>query len=184
MFPASPGSISWRRAIFRGAAPQLGVSRSGYTGEDGFEMSLPAEAARRPRRPLLLEDEVEPIGLGARDSLRLEAGLCLYGHDIDTTTSPVEAGLVWSISRRRREAGRFSRRRARPARTGRRRDPPARRPGPRGQGAGARGRGNHRCGRRGHRQGHVGRLRAFARTARRHGLCSARIRARGNRPST
>ncbi|WP_298354518.1 glycine cleavage system aminomethyltransferase GcvT [Rhodoblastus sp.] len=92
--------FSWRGA-------ELGVSRSGYTGEDGFEISLSAEAARPLADLLLLEDDVQPIGLGARDSLRLEAGLCLYGHDIDTTTSPVEAGLVWSISRRRREQGGF-----------------------------------------------------------------------------
>ena len=91
--------------IWRGA--QLGVSRSGYTGEDGFEISLPADAARSLADLLLLEDDVEPIGLGARDSLRLEAGLCLYGHDIDRTTSPIEAGLVWSMSRRRREQGGF-----------------------------------------------------------------------------
>jgi len=83
------------------------VTRSGYTGEDGFEISLPAAAAAALARRLLSEPEVKPIGLGARDSLRLEAGLCLYGHDIDRTTSPVEAGLVWSIGRRRREEGGF-----------------------------------------------------------------------------
>jgi len=83
------------------------VTRSGYTGEDGFELSLPAEAAERLARRLLAEPEVKPIGLGARDSLRLEAGLCLYGHDIDPTTTPVEAGLTWSIGRRRREQGGF-----------------------------------------------------------------------------
>jgi aminomethyltransferase len=83
------------------------VSRSGYTGEDGFEISLPSEAAERLARRLLAEPEVAPIGLGARDSLRLEAGLCLYGHDIDETTSPVEAGLAWSIGARRRASGGF-----------------------------------------------------------------------------
>ena len=83
------------------------VTRSGYTGEDGFEISLPAEAAAALARRLLAEPEVKPIGLGARDSLRLEAGLCLYGHDIDRTTTPVEAGLAWSIGRRRREEGGF-----------------------------------------------------------------------------
>ncbi len=93
-------SFSWRGA-------EIGVSRSGYTGEDGFEISLSAEAARPLADLLLLEDDVEPIGLGARDSLRLEAGLCLYGHDIDETTSPIEAGLAWSISKRRREQGGF-----------------------------------------------------------------------------
>jgi aminomethyltransferase len=83
------------------------VSRSGYTGEDGFEISLPAECALDLARRLLAEPEVRPIGLGARDSLRLEAGLCLYGSDIDETTTPVEAALVWSISKRRREQGGF-----------------------------------------------------------------------------
>jgi glycine cleavage system T protein (aminomethyltransferase) len=95
------------QAFFSWRGFEIGVSRSGYTGEDGFEISLAAEAARPFADLLLLEDDVEPIGLGARDSLRLEAGLCLYGHDIDTTTSPVEAGLAWSISKRRREEGGF-----------------------------------------------------------------------------
>jgi aminomethyltransferase len=85
----------------------LNVSRSGYTGEDGFEISVPAAAAPDFAQELLDEADVRPIGLGARDSLRLEAGLCLYGHDIDNTTGPVEAGLSWSISKRRREAGGF-----------------------------------------------------------------------------
>src|SRR5579863_3742712 len=83
------------------------VSRSGYTGEDGFEISVPAEAAERLAKDLLADNSVLPIGLGARDSLRLEAGLCLYGHDIDETTSPVEAGLLWSIPKRRRIEGGF-----------------------------------------------------------------------------
>jgi aminomethyltransferase len=78
------------------------ASRSGYTGEDGFEISVPAEAAARVATLLLAQPGVMPIGLGARDSLRLEAGLCLYGNDIDETTSPVEAALVWSIGKRRR----------------------------------------------------------------------------------
>ncbi len=85
----------------------LKISRSGYTGEDGFEISIPATAAPDFAQELLDEADVRPIGLGARDSLRLEAGLCLYGHDIDSTTGPVEAGLSWSISKRRREAGGF-----------------------------------------------------------------------------
>jgi aminomethyltransferase len=83
------------------------VSRSGYTGEDGFEISLPAEDAMAFVRRLLAESEVEPIGLGARDTLRLEAGLCLYGHELDETTDPVEAGLTWSIPKRRRAEGGF-----------------------------------------------------------------------------
>ena len=81
------------------------VSRSGYTGEDGFELSMPADRAEQLARLLLSNPAVKPIGLGARDSLRLEAGLCLYGHDITTTTTPVEAGLNWAISPARRIGG-------------------------------------------------------------------------------
>jgi len=81
------------------------VSRSGYTGEDGFEISVPAGQAEELARLLLAEAEVLPIGLGARDSLRLEAGLCLHGHDIDTMTTPVEAALEWSIQKARRSGG-------------------------------------------------------------------------------
>lgn len=81
------------------------VSRSGYTGEDGYEISIPAEHAERLAGALLDNPDVLPIGLGARDSLRFEAGLCLYGHDIDTTTTPVEAGLAWSIQKSRRSGG-------------------------------------------------------------------------------
>ena len=81
------------------------VSRSGYTGEDGFEISVPAEKAEQLSKTLLGESDVLPIGLGARDSLRLEAGLCLYGHDIDTTTTPVEGALEWSIQKSRRNGG-------------------------------------------------------------------------------
>jgi aminomethyltransferase len=81
------------------------VSRSGYTGEDGFEISVPADRAEALATALLECDDVLPIGLGARDSLRLEAGLCLYGHDIDTTTTPVEGALQWSIQKSRRRGG-------------------------------------------------------------------------------
>ncbi len=81
------------------------VSRSGYSGEDGFEISVAAGEAEALARRLLAEEEVELAGLGARDSLRLEAGLCLYGHDIDTETTPVEAGLAWALSRARRPGG-------------------------------------------------------------------------------
>ena len=96
-----------RLAFMTAAAAKLGgidchVSRSGYTGADGFEISLAADKAEALARLLLAEEGVQPIGLGARDSLRLEAGLCLYGHDIDETTSPIEAGLAWSIQKRRR----------------------------------------------------------------------------------
>ena len=81
------------------------VGRAGYTGEDGFEISIPGEHAKRLTKLLLAEAEVEWIGLGARDSLRLESGLCLYGHDIDQTTTPVEASLLWAISKVRRSDG-------------------------------------------------------------------------------
>ena len=93
------------RATVAGA-PAI-ISRSGYTGEDGFEISLEGADADRIARLLLGESEVLPIGLGARDSLRLEAGLCLYGHDIDETRNPAEASLMWSIGKRRKEARDF-----------------------------------------------------------------------------
>jgi len=80
------------------------VSRSGYTGEDGYEISIKHEDVNSFSDLLLAHEDVEMIGLGARDSLRLEAGLCLYGHDIDTTVSPIEAGLFWSIQKHRRSA--------------------------------------------------------------------------------
>jgi aminomethyltransferase len=83
------------------------VSRSGYTGEDGFEISVRGDRAAELWQLLMADEQVRPIGLGARDSLRLEAGLCLYGHDIDTTTTPVEAALTWSIQKSRREKGGF-----------------------------------------------------------------------------
>jgi aminomethyltransferase len=86
---------------------QAHVSRSGYTGEDGFEISIFDKDAVRLWQLLLANPDVKPIGLGARDSLRLEAGLCLYGHDIDETTSPVEGDLLWSIQKRRRSEGGF-----------------------------------------------------------------------------
>jgi len=81
------------------------ATRSGYTGEDGFEISVAAAEAETLARALLAEPEVAPAGLGARDTLRLEAGLCLYGHDIDTTTTPVQAGLTWAIQKVRRPGG-------------------------------------------------------------------------------
>lgn len=86
---------------------RLAVTRSGYTGEDGYEISIPSSDAVRITEMLLADSDVELAGLGARDSLRLEAGLCLYGHDIDTATTPVEAGLTWSIGKRRRAEGGF-----------------------------------------------------------------------------
>jgi aminomethyltransferase len=91
--------------IFDSGFGDLWISRSGYTGEDGYEVSVPEDQAEPLARALLAHEDVEPIGLGARDSLRLEAGLCLYGHDIDTTTSPAEARLTWAIQKVRRTGG-------------------------------------------------------------------------------
>ena len=95
------GAFEWR-------GHALWISRSGYTGEDGFEISLPGEAAEAFADALLEQDEVKPIGLGARDSLRLEAGLPLYGHDLDPETTPVAADLGFALSKRRREAADFA----------------------------------------------------------------------------
>ncbi|MDO9134671.1 glycine cleavage system aminomethyltransferase GcvT [Hydrogenophaga sp.] len=92
------GAFNWQGA-------DLFITRSGYTGEDGFEISVPANSAEAFARALLAEPEVKPVGLGARNSLRLEAGLCLYGNDIDTTTTPVEAALNWAMQKVRRTGG-------------------------------------------------------------------------------
>lgn len=92
------GDFAWQ-----GAA--LYITRSGYTGEDGFEISLPAAQATAFAQALLAQPEVQPIGLGARNSLRLEAGLCLYGSDMDANTTPAEAGLTWAIQKVRRTGG-------------------------------------------------------------------------------
>ena len=92
------GDFSWNGA-------DLYITRSGYTGEDGFEISLPAHAAEAFARRLLAQPEVKPVGLGARNSLRLEAGLCLYGNDIDSNTTPVEAQLNWAMQKVRRSGG-------------------------------------------------------------------------------
>jgi aminomethyltransferase len=105
--PAAADLPFMRAATMNIGGADAVVSRSGYSGEDGFEISVYSEAAGHVWDLLLAEPEVAPAGLGARDSLRLEAGLCLYGHDIDATTSPVEAGLLWSIGKRRREEGGF-----------------------------------------------------------------------------
>ena len=110
-----PGAEAALEAVLPGVAAMrfmdhrvigdIWVSRSGYTGEDGFEISVPEVQAEGFARKLLAQPGVAPIGLGARDSLRLEAGLCLYGHDIDTTTSPVEANLTWALQKARRAGG-------------------------------------------------------------------------------
>ena len=92
-------------ASFPWGGTELFMTRSGYTGEDGFEISVPASQAQALARALLAQPEVQPVGLGARNSLRLEAGLCLYGNDIDTTTTPVEAALGWAIQKVRRTGG-------------------------------------------------------------------------------
>ncbi len=94
-------------AAFVVAGADCWISRSGYTGEDGFEISVANANAEGLARRLLAEPEVAPIGLGARDSLRLEAGLCLHGHDIDEGTTPIEASLAWTIPARRRAEGGF-----------------------------------------------------------------------------
>ncbi|MDO8903694.1 glycine cleavage system aminomethyltransferase GcvT [Hydrogenophaga sp.] len=92
-------------AAFEWESADLFVTRSGYTGEDGFEISVPGEHAEALARAMLAQPEVKPIGLGARNSLRLEAGLCLYGNDIDSTTTPVEAALKWAMQKVRRTDG-------------------------------------------------------------------------------
>jgi len=103
--PEAPGMRFMDAGPHQVAGFDCFVSRSGYTGEDGFEISVPAAHAEQLARLLLAGGEALPIGLGARDSLRLEAGLCLYGHDIDTATTPVEAALEWSIQKSRRSGG-------------------------------------------------------------------------------
>jgi aminomethyltransferase len=101
------GEMSFMQVRRFDAFGRITVTRSGYTGEDGYEILVRAENAKDLAEALLAHPEVKPIGLGARDSLRLEAGLCLYGHDLDPTTSPIEADLAWTIQKRRREAGDF-----------------------------------------------------------------------------
>ena len=103
--PRSSGLVFMTAARLEIGGASCFVTRSGYTGEDGFEISVSADQAEAVARRLLAEDEVAPIGLGARDSLRLEAGYCLYGHDIDGGTTPVEAGLSWALSKVRRRDG-------------------------------------------------------------------------------
>ncbi|MCU0986220.1 MAG: glycine cleavage system protein T [Acetobacteraceae bacterium] len=117
--PAAEGVIARLGGAEAASLPFMGIaettlagipvlaSRSGYTGEDGFEISVAADRAEALARALLADADVSPAGLGARDSLRLEAGLCLYGNDIDRTTSPVEAALVWTIGKRRRAEWNF-----------------------------------------------------------------------------
>jgi aminomethyltransferase len=103
--PGAAALAFMQTAVLRIGGRACFVARSGYTGEDGFEISLAAGEAERIARLLLAQEGVAPAGLGARDSLRLEAGLCLYGHDIDATTTPVEAGIEWAIQKVRRRGG-------------------------------------------------------------------------------
>jgi aminomethyltransferase len=107
MVPGVADLVFMTAGAFDWQGVPLWISRSGYTGEDGFEISVAAEHAEDLWRLLTRSASVKPVGLGARDSLRLEAGLPLYGHDINPETSPVEAGLAWSSQRRRREEGGF-----------------------------------------------------------------------------
>jgi aminomethyltransferase len=103
--PAVAQLVFMTGGVFDLAGQRCFVTRSGYTGEDGFEISVPAEGAVALAEALLRDGTVKPAGLGARDTLRLEAGLCLYGHDITESTSPVEAGLTWAIQKVRRPGG-------------------------------------------------------------------------------
>lgn len=107
VIPGVSGLVFMQGAAFAWAGHALWISRSGYTGEDGFEISVPAEAAEALADAITAEPEVKPIGLGARDSLRLEADLPLYGHDLDTDTTPVAAALGFALKKRRREQGGF-----------------------------------------------------------------------------
>jgi aminomethyltransferase len=105
LLPGVEALVFMTGSRFEWLGADLFVTRSGYTGEDGFEISVPNEHAEALARALLAQPEVQPIGLGARNSLRLEAGLCLYGNDIDTTTTPVEANLTWALQKVRRTGG-------------------------------------------------------------------------------
>jgi len=103
LFPAANDMVFMQCGVFEVAGSELYISRSGYTGEDGFEISIPEGDAERIAKMILDHPLVKPIGLGARDSLRLESGLCLYGHDMDETKTPVEATLMWAVAKSRRE---------------------------------------------------------------------------------
>ncbi|MEZ0242006.1 MAG: glycine cleavage system aminomethyltransferase GcvT [Sphingomonas sp.] len=107
IIPGVSALVFMRGALFQWQGHDLWISRSGYTGEDGFEISVPAEAVTALADAITAEPEVKPIGLGARDSLRLEADLPLYGHDLDTETTPVAAALGFALKKRRREEGGF-----------------------------------------------------------------------------
>ncbi len=106
--PEAAKMVFMQAGWFEIAGMDVMISRSGYTGEDGFEISVAIDEAEKLARLLLKDDRVKPIGLGARDSLRLEAGLCLYGHDMDETITPIEAALTWAIAKSRRERADFA----------------------------------------------------------------------------
>jgi aminomethyltransferase len=105
LVPSAADMVFMDVAVVSSEYGDLWISRSGYTGEDGYEISVANDHAVAFAKAILAQDGVEPIGLGARDSLRLEAGLCLYGNDIDTTTTPVEAALEWAVQKVRRNDG-------------------------------------------------------------------------------
>lgn len=107
LVPEAAKLVFMQCGVFQLDGVEVFASRSGYTGEDGFEISVPADKAEKIARLLLSDARVKPIGLGARDSLRLEAGLCLYGHDMDEGRTPVEAALTWAIAKTRRERADF-----------------------------------------------------------------------------
>ncbi len=107
LVPEAAKLVFMQTGVFTLDGVEIYASRSGYTGEDGFEISVPADKADQIARLLLSDARVKPIGLGARDSLRLEAGLCLYGHDMDEGRTPVEAALTWAIAKTRRERADF-----------------------------------------------------------------------------
>jgi aminomethyltransferase len=107
LVPGVEALVFMQAASFDWNGVTLGISRSGYTGEDGYEISVPADQTEALAEALCAQPEVKPCGLGARDSLRLEAGLPLYGHDLDTNTTPVEGDVAFAISKRRREEGGF-----------------------------------------------------------------------------
>lgn len=107
LVPEAAKLVFMQCGVFTLDGVEVFASRSGYTGEDGFEISVPADKAEQIARLLLSDARVKPIGLGARDSLRLEAGLCLYGHDMDEGRTPVEAALTWAIAKTRRERADF-----------------------------------------------------------------------------
>ncbi len=174
LVPDATGLSFMTYAPFAWQGTELVVSRSGYTGEDGFEILVRPERAGALWDALLADERVKPIGLGARDSLRLEAGLPLNGHDLDPTTSPIEADLAFAVSKRRREEGGFPGFDAHRTRIAAWAVAHACRPEAGGQGARPRGQRDPRQRGPPHRRGHLRRLRPEFRRSARHGLCRRR----------